>query len=279
MVKVELTSSSVRDELLNQKRIIVNYITYDIIEYLASANVLMCSKCMALGHFKKQCTQTKETCRTCGDQADDMKSHKCSKVEKCVRCGQNHNSSLLKCPVVKSFRSELTRKILQVNNQSSRDSRLLNKNIIFNSTKFPPPPPPKSSALSINPMTVKLNELINKLSEVKDRLVNLEAKHDKFEQFICDKNHYDETIIKNMNDMSNKYMILKKDVVQQNFFIERHENLFCKLLIPMTEDIFTFISTQNQDKKGNSVDADLKCRINCYFVQMKKVTEDKPFSS
>ncbi|CAF3401236.1 unnamed protein product [Rotaria socialis] len=40
MVKVELTSSSVRDELLDQKRIIVNYITYDIIEYLAPANVL-----------------------------------------------------------------------------------------------------------------------------------------------------------------------------------------------------------------------------------------------
>ncbi|CAF4374949.1 unnamed protein product, partial [Rotaria magnacalcarata] len=67
MVKVELTSSSVRDELLNKKRIIVNYITYDIIEYLAPANVLICSTCMALGYFKKQCTQIKETCRTCGD--------------------------------------------------------------------------------------------------------------------------------------------------------------------------------------------------------------------
>ncbi|CAF3253937.1 unnamed protein product [Rotaria socialis] len=183
------------------------------------------------------------------------------------------------CPVVKSFRSELTRNILQVTNQSSSDSRLLNKNIIFNSTNFPPPPPPKSSTLSINPMMVKLDELINKLSEVKDRFVNLEAKHDKFEQFISDKNHYDETIIKNMNDMSNKYMMLKKDVVQQNLFIERHENLFCKLLIPMTEDIFTFISTKNQDKKGNPLDVDLKCRINRYFVQMKKTTEINHFQA
>ncbi|CAF4999859.1 unnamed protein product, partial [Rotaria socialis] len=177
------------------------------------------------------------------------------------------------------FRSELTRNILQVTNQSSSDSRLLNKNIIFNSTNFPPPPPPKSSTLSINPMMVKLDELINKLSEVKDRFVNLEAKHDKFEQFISDKNHYDETIIKNMNDMSNKYMMLKKDVVQQNLFIERHENLFCKLLIPMTEDIFTFISTKNQDKKGNPLDVDLKCRINRYFVQMKKTTEINHFQA
>jgi hypothetical protein len=37
MIKLEFTSSAVRDELLNEKRIIVNYITYDITEYLAPA--------------------------------------------------------------------------------------------------------------------------------------------------------------------------------------------------------------------------------------------------
>ncbi|CAF3474867.1 unnamed protein product [Rotaria socialis] len=234
---------------------------------------------MALGHFKKQCTQIKETCRTCGNQVDDMKNHRCSKVEKCVHCEQNRKCSSLKCQVVKSFRAELTRKIFQVNNRSSSDSRLLNKNVIFNSTNFPPLPVPKSSTLLLNPMMVKLDELINKLSEVKDRLDNFEAKHDKFEQFIFDKNRYDETVIKNMNDVYNNYMILKKDVVQQNLFIERHENLFFKLLIPMLEDVLTFISSQNQNQKGNPLDADFKCRINRYFIQIKKATEGKPFSS
>ena len=81
-VKIELTSSSIRDELLNKGRIIINYMTYDVIEYLAPANVLICSKCMALGYFKRQCTQTKETCRTCGEQAEDMKKYKCSKIDK-----------------------------------------------------------------------------------------------------------------------------------------------------------------------------------------------------
>ncbi|CAF4733978.1 unnamed protein product [Rotaria socialis] len=228
---------------------------------------------MALGHFKKQCTQIKETCRTCGNQVDDMKNHRCSKVEKCVHCEQNRKCSSLKCQVVKSFRAELTRKIFQVNNRSSSDSRLLNKNVIFNSTNFPPLPVPKSSTLLLNPMMVKLDELINKLSEVKDRLDNFEAKHDKFEQFIFDKNRYDETVIKNMNDVYNNYMILKKDVVQQNLFIERHENLFFKLLIPMLEDVLTFISSQNQNQKGNPLDADFKCRINRYFIQIKKATE------
>ncbi|CAF0749233.1 unnamed protein product [Rotaria sordida] len=274
MVKLELTSSSSIDELLNKKRIIVNYISYDIIEYLAPANVLICSKCMALGHFKKQCTQVKETCCTCGEQVDDMKNHICSKIEKCVHCDQNHKSSSLKCPVVKSFRTELTRKILPLNNHSTPDTNLMNKNIIFNLTNFPPPPPPKSSTLSINPMMVKLDELINKLSEVKNHLANLEAKHDKFEQFILEKNCNDEIVTKKINDIFNNHMDLKKNVVQQSLYIDRHENLFCKLLIPMFEDLFSFIVAQNCDKRGNPLDVDLKCKLNRYLVQMKKAIED-----
>jgi hypothetical protein len=79
MIKLKFTSSAVRDELLNEKRIIVNYITYAITEYLAPTTVLICSKCLAIGHFKKQCSQIKETCRTCGELVDDMKNHNCSK--------------------------------------------------------------------------------------------------------------------------------------------------------------------------------------------------------
>ncbi|CAF1037377.1 unnamed protein product [Rotaria sordida] len=243
------------------------------------ANVLICSKYMALGHFKKQCTQIKETCRTCGEQVDDMKNHICSKIEKCIHCGQNHKSSSLKCPAVKSFRTELTRKILQLNNHSIPDTNLMNKNIIFNSTNFPPPPPPKSSTLSINPMMVKLDELINKLSEVKNHLTNLEAKYDKFEQFILEKYCNDEIITKKVNDISNNHMDLKKNGVQQSLYIDRHENLFCKLLILMFEDLFSFIVAQNCDKRGNPLDADLKCKLNRYLVQMKKAIEGKQFTS
>ena len=279
MMKIELTSSSIRDELLNKKRIIINYITYDIIEYLAPANVLICSKCMAIGHFKKQCTQIKETCRTCGEQVADMKMHNCSKIDKCIHCGENHKSSSLKCPVIKSFRTELTRKILLSNNHSLQDVNLINKNIIFNSTNFSPLPPPQSTTLSNNPMLVKLDELINKLSEVTNHLANLEAKHDKFEHFMLEKNRYDEKVTRNINDISNNHMNLKKDVIQQSIYIDRHENLFCKLLIPMFEDLFSFIAALNYDKKGNPLDVDLKCKLNPYLVQMKKAKEGKHFSN
>jgi hypothetical protein len=65
IVKLEFTSSKVCEELLNERKIIIDYVAYDIEEYLAPANVLICSKCMGIGHFKKQCTQVKDTCHTC----------------------------------------------------------------------------------------------------------------------------------------------------------------------------------------------------------------------
>ncbi|CAF4932905.1 unnamed protein product [Rotaria socialis] len=73
LVKLELTSSFVREELLLKTKITVDYIVYDIEEYLAPVNILICSKCMGLGHCMKQCTQVKSTCRTCGECADDLK--------------------------------------------------------------------------------------------------------------------------------------------------------------------------------------------------------------
>ena len=58
--------------------------------------------------------------------------------------------------------------------------------------------------------------------------------------------------------------------MQHSLRIERHENMFCKLLIPMFEDLISFIATLNYDKKGNPLDADLKCKLNRYLVQLKK---------
>jgi hypothetical protein len=56
-------------------------------------------------------------------------------------------------------------------------------------------------------------------------------------------------------------------------FIDRHENMFCKLILPMFQDLFSFITSLNQDKKGNTLDADLKCKMERYLIQMKKAHE------
>jgi hypothetical protein len=174
MIKLELISLIVRDKLLNDKKIGINYITYDVSEYLAPATVLICSKCMAMGHFKKQCMQIEDTCRTCGELVDEIKNHNCSNIEKCIHCKQNHKSSSLKYPIIKSFRAELTRKTLHSNNLPVHDANSTNKGYVLNYSYFPhlfAPKSPSSSLLN-NPMLSKLDELINKLSEVKNQLTN-----------------------------------------------------------------------------------------------------------
>jgi hypothetical protein len=279
LIKLELTCPTVRDTLLNGRRILINHISYDIVEYLSPANVLICSKCMALGHFKKQCTQVKETCHTCGELYDDIKVHKCSKIENCIHCHQNHKSSSLKCQVVKSFRAELTRKLLQLNNPSAPviTSSSASQNYVYKSSNFPPPFLPQ--APQINPMMNKLDDLISALSEIKMQLVNVEVKQNKVEQFILEKEKNDELMKQNLNELSIRQQELKKDVVQHSLFIDRHENLVVKLIIPMFQDLFTLISSQNLDRKGNVLDADLKSKLERYLIQMKNAKQGKHFTN
>jgi hypothetical protein len=272
----------VREELLKGKKMIIGYIAYDIEEYLAPANVLICSKCMGIGHFKKQCTQVKDTCCTCGDLMEDLKSHICSRIEKCIHCGQNHKSNSLKCQVVKSFRSELTRKLLSSNNRSTSSStnnlnNMGNSNFSYISSNFPPMPAPQF--LTNNPMMVKLDDLLEKMSEVNVHLSSLELKHDKFEQFMMEKNESDSLIKENFNLLSKQSVELKKDVVHHSLLIQQHENMFIKLIIPMFEDLFRLIAMQNHDRKGNPLDADLKIKLERYLIQMKKAKEGKQFTN
>ena len=201
---------------------------------------------------------------------------------KCVRCNQSRKSSSLKCPIVKSYRAELTRKHLLINNYQPTATNLINKDFIFNQSNFPAPLARKSSSplsSSNNLMLSKLDEMIGKLSEVKDQLVVLEAKHNKFEQFMVMQNQKDEATKENLNTLSHSYINLKKDVVQHDLLISRHDNMFIKLFIPMFQDLFFLIAAQNCDKKGNPMDADLKCRLDRYLIQMKKAAEGKSFSN
>ena len=59
MIKLELISSATRDDLLHDRRININHISYDIIGYLAPTNVVICPESMGIGHFRKQCIQVK----------------------------------------------------------------------------------------------------------------------------------------------------------------------------------------------------------------------------
>ncbi|CAF1246698.1 unnamed protein product [Rotaria sordida] len=232
LVKLEVSSSTLREELLIKRQITVGYIVYDIDEYLVPANILICSKCMGLGQFMKQCTKVKSTCRTCGECADDLKLYICSKIEKCIHCGQNHNSN------------------------------------------FPPMPMPQFLPTnSNNTMLTKLDDLLGKITEVNNHLSNLELKYNHFEQFMIEKKESDLLVKENLNLLSKQSVEFKKDLVRHSVLIERHKNLFMKLIVPMFEDLFGLIASQNQDKKGNILDPDLKLKLERYLIQMKKIKE------
>ncbi|CAF5132485.1 unnamed protein product, partial [Rotaria magnacalcarata] len=124
-----------------------------------------------------------------------------------------------------------------------------------------------------NNMLNKMDDLLGKITELNNHLTNLELKYSKFEQFMIEKNTSDLSVKQNVNLLSQHSTDYKKELVHHSILIERHENVFMKLIIPMFEDLFELISSQNQDKKGNILDADLKVKLERYLIQMKKVKE------
>jgi hypothetical protein len=116
-VKIEFSSVTARKKMLEKNRLLIMGLSLEVVEYLAQAHVLICSQCMKIGHFRKNCPQKNEiTCSTCGDKCEDIKLHKaaCSGVVKCIHCGGAHKSNDTKCPIVKDYRAALTRSLLTV---------------------------------------------------------------------------------------------------------------------------------------------------------------------
>ena len=56
-VKLELRSISARNEILEEREISIMHMKLKVVEYTTLANVLICSNCLGLGHFRKNCPQ------------------------------------------------------------------------------------------------------------------------------------------------------------------------------------------------------------------------------
>ncbi|CAF0971170.1 unnamed protein product [Rotaria magnacalcarata] len=184
LVKIELTSYEIRQQLLANKKLIITSISYDIDQYLAPINVLICSKCCGLGHFRKQCTELTETCRTCSEKFTDLKDHRCTASPKCKHCNGDHTSNFMKCPVVKSFLADLTREILSNSNNINRPLLPTASTKSDNGFHFNPPDFPalnKGWSQSDSPMMSKLNDLITGLANVNTTLSKLYETNTKFE--------------------------------------------------------------------------------------------------
>ena len=112
-VKLEFCSPNTRNAVFREGEVSVMHMKYKVVEYYALANVLICSNCHGIGHFRNKCPQSEEaTCKVCGDKCLDLKAHECSGIAKCIHCAGEHNSNDAKCSVVKDYRAALTRNLL-----------------------------------------------------------------------------------------------------------------------------------------------------------------------
>ncbi|CAF3985472.1 unnamed protein product, partial [Adineta steineri] len=254
---------------IDNKLVYVNYICYEIEEYIAPVNVLVCSKCCSIGHFRRQCTEQDETCKSCGQSFKDLKMHHCSSIIKCKHCNGDHLSNSMKCPVVKTFRADLTKKLMNINNNVTSYSWSITANIANNNKSqhihndFPRTAAPW--APSSNPMDLKLNTLISGLSQVNETLSKLCVTNQDFQQFMIEKNENDirinneiDDLKSNNNKMDQDIMVLNQKVNDLDKLMKSNDGIFKQFLFPMLDDILKFIDTKNVGRGGKTVDPDLK---------------------
>ncbi len=116
---MELLSSKLCDEILAAGEISIFHMKLKVVEYYSQANVLICSNCCGIGHFRKNCTQKGEApCKTYGEKCANLKDHQCTGIMKCIHCGGPHGSNdkaldALEDPgsSIPSYRSKVTRGI------------------------------------------------------------------------------------------------------------------------------------------------------------------------
>ena len=254
LVKLEILSTLFRDELLGAGELRLNGMLYDIEEYISPATVLICTKCRGIGHFRRQCTQVEETCNVCGCICPNLRQHHCSNVNKCIHCEGQHLSNSIKCPIIKDFRANLTKKLL-VSKPVVPRSNSDNQNYVYNSTHYPPAPSSQLPSLinNNNPMMNKMEEVLNGMSKINLALEKIYLKQGDFEQFINDKNKHDEYVLNKVEQL-----ITMQNEAQEKTF--KNEKLIKKVILPTLELISKFLYHANIRQSGID-DADFKSQI------------------
>ncbi|CAF4762426.1 unnamed protein product, partial [Rotaria socialis] len=221
-----------------------------------------------------------------------LRQHKCSTVIKCIHCDGDHHSNALKCPIVKSYRSTLTKKLLSVNrpppppsawsnNNNNNGNANINNNYQHNWSDYPQLPPPQQqnipySAVS-NEMINKIGELIGSMQKFNDTLKRIEKKNQDFEQFIVDSKNNDASLFKKLDQLNEKDKDYKKVHTQHDIKLTRHENVFTKLVLPMLDEIAKFMVNINVDINRGVLNADFQVTINRMRAQLNNVSLNKDF--
>ena len=111
--KLEFGSAKARKDILETGEITISHLKYRVVEFYAQANLLICSNCYGIVHFRKSCPQKHEaTCKICGEKSANLKDHHCPGIPKCIHCGGAHASNDPKCVTIQQYRVALTRNFL-----------------------------------------------------------------------------------------------------------------------------------------------------------------------
>ncbi|CAF2786357.1 unnamed protein product, partial [Rotaria sp. Silwood2] len=226
-VKLEFKSIKSRNEVLEAGPISIMHMKHKVIEYYSQANVLICSNCFGIRHFRKNCSQKEEvTCKVCGEKCSNLKDHHCSGVSKCIHCGGPHNSNDAKCRVVKDYRAALTRNLLSkapsVNGEYTNCQPSLADFPQLTAALGRAPYSTVTQMMPLNSNDViskKLDSILTKVEEesVATRLVFDELKKEMIARYEVTKQQVDE-LEKKVGTMETKFQELSKQVftIMQN---------------------------------------------------------------
>ncbi|CAF1224550.1 unnamed protein product [Rotaria magnacalcarata] len=268
-VKVEFNSPKTRDDILNKGYMTIDYIKYDVKEYLPQASILICSNCMGIGHFRKQCKQTNATCKICSEQVKDASTHQCQGVVKCLHCGGAHHSNDLKCMVIKQFRSDLTKNLLSAPHKQSfnRQTDL--------ALQFPPLPQASKQSITNyqmstnvqNGIMIKLDQILNSIHKFESTMGDLTKRTEVIEEWITKKG-------KNVTKMENDIKAVQLSNVRIDGELKHQVKVIEKLFIPVLDDIITVLSELNI-KDGRVLDADFRSRSGLWKSEFKALLDKR----
>ncbi|CAF1455276.1 unnamed protein product [Rotaria sordida] len=273
IVKVEFSSSKTRDEIISNGQMVINYVKYDVKEYLPQVSILICTKCFGVGHFRKQCKQTDDTCKVCSERCPDVNKHNCSGIAKCLHCGGDHYSNDMKCKVVKQYRADLTKILLSSSNKSFNNNRC--NNMPTSTSEFPPLPRPTKSTINGYKMPVgeqngimtKLDQILNSINNINDTIGDLVKRTEHIEDWINAKQKFDLKI-------NNGIRSLQHGISRHDGVLFNQTNVIDKLILPAMDDIMSMLSVMNV-KEGRALNVDFESRGGVWKNQLQAYREKR----
>ncbi|CAF3706752.1 unnamed protein product [Rotaria sordida] len=270
---VEFSSSKTRDEILSNGHMVINYVKYDVKEYLPQATILICTKCFGVGYFRKQCKQTDDTCKVCSERYPDIIKHNCSGIAKCLHCGGDHHSNDMKCKVVKQYRADLTKILLSYSNKSFNNNMF--NNMFTSTSEFPPLLRPTKSTINgykmlageQNGIMTKLDQILNSINNINDTVGDLVKRTEQIEDWINAKQKFDLKI-------NNGIRSLQHEISRHDGVLFNQTNVIEKLILRAMDDIMAMLSVMNV-KEGRVLNVDFESRSGVWKNQFQAYREKR----